>query len=327
LKLSLGNKLTLLLCLFGLLLSGFASYYALSSSKQILIEAAKRDLLLANQVLGRNLQIRLDNFAKDLKVLSAQSQPADVLEDTPRSSREALELTQLFTSMLNAHPEYERIRLIEAKNHGLERIKIDRQGAVASSALKEKGHFSYVFKTLKLSPGQQFFSEIAPSHIDPENALTLHLASPVWITDHQVLGVIVLSINIKKLFSSFQRELPDYFQLFLANSQGELLLNPERDKLQAADQGPRVMIQTQLPQILALLGGKSSSMLSILPAKREQPTRLVAFSTVSIAAESNHLLLGLAVPEEHILQASQELDQRLIHIIALLSLITLILSL
>jgi hypothetical protein len=183
------------------------------------------------------------------------------------------------------------------------------------------------YKTLKLSPGQQFFSEIAPSHIDPENALTLHLASPVWITDHQVLGVIVLSINIKKLFSSFQRELPDYFQLFLANSQGELLLNPERDKLQAADQGPRVMIQTQLPQILALLGGKSSSMLSILPAKREQPTRLVAFSTVSIAAESNHLLLGLAVPEEHILQASQELDQRLIHIIALLSLITLILSL
>jgi diguanylate cyclase (GGDEF)-like protein len=325
LKLSLGNKLTLLLCLFGLLLSGFASYYALSSSKQILIEAAKRDLLLANQVLGRNLQIRLDNFAKDLKVLSAQSQPADVLEDTPRSSREALELTQLFTSMLNAHPEYQRIRLIEAKNYGLERIHIDRQSTVASSALKEKGHFPYVFKTLKLSPGQQFFSEIAPSRTD--NALTLHLASPVWTTDQQVLGVIVLSINIKKLFSSLQRELPDYYQLFLANSQGELLLNPERDKWQVAGQGPRVMIQTQLPQILALLGGKSSSMLSILPAKREQPTRLVAFSTVSIAAESNHLLLGLAEPEEHILQASQELGQRLIHIIAVLSLITLILSL
>jgi diguanylate cyclase (GGDEF)-like protein len=325
LKLSLGNKLTLLLCLFGLLLSGFASYYALSSSKQILIDAAKRDLLVANQVLGRNLQISLDNFAKDLKVLSAQSQPADVLEDTPRSGREALELTQLFTSMLNAHPEYQRIRLIEAKNHGLERIHIDRQGTVASSALKEKGHFPYVFKTLKLSPGQQFFSEIAPSRIDPDNALTLHLASPVWTTDQQVLGVLVLSINIKKLFSRLQHELPDYYQLFLANSQGELLLNPERDKLQ--DQGPRVMIQTQLPKILALLGGKSSSMLSILPAKREQPIRLVAFSTVSFEAESNHLLLGLAVPEEHILQASQELDQRLIHIIAVFSLITLMLSL
>ena len=61
-KLSLGNKLTVLLCLFGLLLSGLASYYSLSSSKQILIAAAKRDLLVANQVLGRNLQISLESF-------------------------------------------------------------------------------------------------------------------------------------------------------------------------------------------------------------------------------------------------------------------------
>ena len=33
--------------MFGLLLGGFASYYSLSSSKQILIAAAKRDLLFA----------------------------------------------------------------------------------------------------------------------------------------------------------------------------------------------------------------------------------------------------------------------------------------
>jgi diguanylate cyclase len=327
LKLSLGNKLTVLLCLFGLLLSGLASYYSLSSSKQILVAAAKRDLLVANQVLGRNLQISLENFANDLKVLSTQSQPVDVLADMPRSNKEFEELTQLFTSMLNAHPEYQRIRLIDAKNHGLERINVDRNGPASSSALQEKGHFPYVFKTLKLMPGQLFFSEIAPSRLDPDNVLTLHLASPIWSDDQQVLGLIVLSINIKKLFSRLQRELPDYYQLFLANSQGELLLNPERNKSQANGQGPSVMIQTQLPELLALLEGQSGNMLSTLPAKREQPTRLAAFTTVSIEAESKHLLLGLAVPEEHILAASRELDQRLIQIIVALSLITLLLSL
>jgi diguanylate cyclase len=327
LNLSLGNKLTVLLCLFGLLLSGLASYYSLSSSKQILIAAAKRDLLVANQVLGRNLQISLENFANDLKVLSTQSQPVDVLADMPRSNKEFAELTQLFTSMLNAQPEYQRIRLIDAKNHGLERINVDRHGIVASSALQEKGHFPYVFKTLKLMPGQLFFSEIAPSRLDPDKELTLHLASPIWTNDQQVLGLIVLSINIEKLFSHLQRELPDYYQLFLANNQGELLLNPERNKSQASGQGPSVMIQTQLPELLALLEGQSSNMLTTLPAKREQPTRLAAFTTVSIEAESKHLLLGLAVPEEHILAASRELDQRLIQIIMALSLITLLLSL
>ncbi|WP_405120437.1 diguanylate cyclase domain-containing protein [Pseudomonas leptonychotis] len=326
-KLSLGNKLTVLLCLFGLLLSGLASYYSLSSSKQILIAAAKRDLLVANQVLGRNLQISLENFANDLKVLSAQSQPVDVLQDAPNSSSEALELARLFTSMLNAHPEYQRIRLIEAKNHGLERINVDRHGITASSALQEKGHFPYVFKTLKLVPGQQFFSEIAPSRLDPDKVLTLHIASPIWTDDQQVLGLIVLSINVKKLFNRLQRELPDYYQLFLANSQGELLLNPERNKSQTKSQGPSVMVQTQLPELRALLEGQSNNMLSILPGKREQPTRLAAFTTVSIEAESKHLLLGLAVPEEHILEASRELDQRLIQIIVVLSFITLLLSL
>lgn len=237
-KLSIGNKLTVLLCLFGLLLSGLASYCSLSSSKQILIAAAKRDLLVANQVLGRNLQISLENFANDLEVLSTQSQPVDVLADMPRSNKEFAELTQLFTSMLNANPEYQRIRLIDAKNHGLERINVDRNGPASSSALQEKGHFPYVFKTLKLMPGQLFFSEIAPSRLDPDNVLTLHLASPIWSDDQQVLGLIVLSINIKKLFSRLQRELPDYYQLFLANSQGELLLNPERNKSQANGQGP-----------------------------------------------------------------------------------------
>ena len=281
-KLSLGNKLTVLLCLFGLLLSGLASYYSLSSSKQILIAAAKRDLLVANQVLGRNLQISLESFANDLKVLSAQSQPVDVLQDAPSSSSEALELARLFTSMLNAHPEYQRIRLIEAKNHGLERINVDRHGITASSALQEKGHFPYVFKTLKLVPGQQFFSEIAPSRLDPDKVLTLHIASPIWTDDQQVLGLIVLSINVKKLFNRLQRELPDYYQLFLANSQGELLLNPERNKSQTRSQGPSVMIQTQLPELLALLEGQSGNMLSTLPAKREQPNRLASKLRASI---------------------------------------------
>jgi len=311
--------------MFGLLLGGIASYYSLSSSKQILIAAAKRDLLLANQVLGRNLQISLENFARDLKVLSDQSQPVEVLQDMPNNSKEVEELARLFTSMLDAHPEYQRIRLIEAKNYGLERINVDRQGIVASTALQEKGHIPYVFKTLKLSPGQQFFSEITPSRLDPDKALTLHIASPIWTNEHRAVGVIVLSIDVKTLFSRLKRELPDYYQFFLANSQGELLLNPERE--QSQDQGSIAMLQAQLPEILTLLSGKSSNMLGILPAKREQPSRLAAFTTISIEAESNHLLLGLAVPEKHILQASQALDQRLIQIIAALGLITLILSL
>ncbi len=327
-KSSLGKKLTILLCLFGFVLSGLASYYSLSNSKQILVDAAKRDLLVANQVLGRNLQISLKNFANDLKVLSTQSQPADVLLNGSNNAHEAQELTRLFASMINAHPEYLRIRLIEAQNHGLERISVDRLGPSAAQNMHELGHLPYVFKTLTLVPGQQFFSEIAPSRLDPENSLTLHLASPIWSNEQQVLGLIVLSIDVKTLFERLQAELPDYYQVYLANSRGELLLNPERSKDQSPNQGVGALLQTQLPATLALLSGERDSLISALPQERGQPVRLASFTSVVIDSDANiNWLLGLAVPEKHILQASTELDQRLVQIIAVLSGLTLLLSL
>ncbi|HWR81108.1 MAG TPA: hypothetical protein VN303_13035, partial [Pseudomonas sp.] len=74
-RVSLSLKLTALLCVFGLLLTGLATYYSLSSSKQIVVASAKRDLLVANQVIGRNLQLQLQNFSNDAQLLADQSQP------------------------------------------------------------------------------------------------------------------------------------------------------------------------------------------------------------------------------------------------------------
>jgi hypothetical protein len=49
------------------------------------------------------------------------------------------------------------MRLIDAGDHGLERIRVDRDEGglvrVRGADLQEKGHYPYVYETLRLPPG------------------------------------------------------------------------------------------------------------------------------------------------------------------------------
>lgn len=326
-KLSISVKLTAILCLFGLLMTGLASYYSLSNSKQILLEAAKRDLLIANQVLGRNLQLKLQGPANDVRLLADQPQPLEILLDQPDQARDSMALSRMFEALIEANPEYLSLRLISAERHGLELLSVERNGRQVDAVLKERGHFDYVFKTLQLLPGEQFLSDISPQGFDENGALTLQLASPVW--SKQAIGVIVLSFDVTALLARLTAELPANYQVFLANNQGKLLLDPDHADSQGNPRGPDVLLQEQLPVTLPLLQGHTDSLLAALPGKYNQPARLATFTRLMIGRGDSQtpLILGLAIPEEHILQASHELDQRMISIVLGLSLLSLLLSL
>lgn len=328
-KLGISVKLTALLSLFGLLLTGLASYYLFSSSQQILIDSAKRDLQTANQVLARNLQLSLLGFANDARVLAEQSQPRYVLEERSTDADEEQELIGLFQALLAVHPEYQRIRLITARDHGLERVSVDHKGPADASQLGEKGHFPYVFETLRLARGEQYFSDIAQYNSGSAEAMTLHIGNPVWNTTPEPLGLILLSIDVQALFLRLESELPDYYQVFLANSQGDLLLYPDGKSRQNNLHGPHYRLQDQLPLTQSLVEGKAQTLLTRLPATRKQPERIAAFARVRIDERSpnSELLLGIAIPEAYILRESQQLGQRSVQIVIALSVLTLLLAL
>ena len=328
-KLGISVKLTALLSLFGLLLTGLASYYLFSSSQQILIDSAKRDLQTANRVVGRNLQLSLEGFANDARVLAEQSQPRHVLEQSHDSISEEQELVGLFRALLAVHPEYRRIRLITAREHGLERISVTPQGPVDAGSLAEKGHFPYVFETLRLARGEQYFSEIAQQESGSSEAMTLHIGNPIWNKAAEPLGLILLSIDVQALFQRLGSELPEHYQLFLANGQGDLLLYPDGKNRQASAHGPQYRLHEELPLTRELVEGKVHSLLTRLPATRRQPERIAAFTRVRIDERSpnSELLLGIAIPEAYILRESQQLGQRSAQIVIAISVLTLLLAL
>ncbi|MDB5983450.1 MAG: hypothetical protein JWQ69_4465, partial [Pseudomonas sp.] len=63
-------KLGCLMALFGILPTGLAGYYIYDSSREMLLQAAERDLLTSVQVLGRNLHSSLHNISLDAAVLT-----------------------------------------------------------------------------------------------------------------------------------------------------------------------------------------------------------------------------------------------------------------
>ena len=112
-------KLGCLMAVFGMLPTALAGYYIYNSSRELLLQAAERDLQTAVQVLGRNLQSSLHNISLDAAVLTHGPQVRQLasINDPAQRSHVQDDLAALFRAMLLAHPDYMQIRLISASDH------------------------------------------------------------------------------------------------------------------------------------------------------------------------------------------------------------------
>ena len=111
-------KLGCLMALFGMLPTGLAGYYIYSSSREMLLHAAERDLLTSVQVLGRNLHGSLRTISLDAAVLANGPHVHELgqIKDPGELRHARDDLAQVFRAMLLAHPDYMQIRLISTTN-------------------------------------------------------------------------------------------------------------------------------------------------------------------------------------------------------------------
>ena len=147
-KWSIALRLGALLASFSVFAAILAGYYTFDSSRSRLQGRAERALLATTQVLARHMQAGFGTVARDTSFLASV---AGTEQDRDR-------LAEIFKANLAAHPAYQQIRYISAKDHGLELVRIDRQGDMlvraADEALQEKAHFPFVFEALGLAAGQ-----------------------------------------------------------------------------------------------------------------------------------------------------------------------------
>ena len=335
-KFGIAFKLGCLLAVFGVLACGLTGYYSYSSSRATLLKAAERDLLTATQVLGRNLRGNIDGVSRDALVLAgiAQGKALPLAPSAPVREQAENDLAELFETLMRVHPEYMQIRLISAAGHGLEQVRVDRDGEqplrIPYPGLQEKGHFDYVFDTLRLPPGQVRLSPIVINHeLGTHSGVgrpTLHVSTPVAGADGQPSALIVINIDLNQLFDQLRSDLPAHYQVYLSNRWGDLLIHPDQRRTFGFDQGRRRFLQDEFPDVQQLLDTHTESLIGRSDGK---DTSLVA-AFVRLATNAGNresfVVLGLAQPEEYVLKESSRLGERIIQVVIFASLLAVLIA-
>lgn len=317
LKWGIALKLGVLLASFSVFSALLAGYYTFDSSRSRLQGRAERSLLATTQVLARHMQTGFGTVARDTAFLASV---AAAEQDRDR-------LANVFKANLAAHPSYQQIRLISAKDHGLELVRIDRQGdvpvRVAKDALQEKAHFPFVFEALGLAAGQVYVSEFGINDegaFEDEALPVFSMASPV-VHGGQVRGVVVVRVAAEPFLRNFSAALPASYGFFLSNRWGDYLVHPDATQTFGFDRGQRILVQDAFAPVAALIDGHvQEAMLSQTVTKGEEAS---VFSFVRMPfggeGEGRFMVVGLSQPLAAVRGEVVDLGRSILKILLVLS--------
>ena len=323
-KFGFAARLSWVLALAGCLTAGLTGLYVYRSSHDLLVQNAKVELTSTAKMLGRRIDSLHLDIIKDLSLLANHPVSREFLQQEKPDAENTL--STLVELLIANNPTYLQIRLISANEHGLEKVRVDRDKSgpvrVTGDELQEKGYFPYVSDTLNMLHGSTYLSPIFINHERGAHAglnqPTAIFATPVVDAANKTLGVIVINLDLKNAFDSLASDLPKTFQLFLANQQGDFLIHPTSSETFGFDRGQRFLLQDEFPAAAALVERKTPEITVITNTGVYADAPLV---TVFIRASdrelygANTLLLGIGQPMQQVLAKADELGDKIILII------------
>ena len=316
-KWSIALRLGALLASFSVFAAILAGYYTFDSSRSRLQGRAERALLATTQVLARHMQAGFGTVARDTSFLASV---AGTEQDRGR-------LAEIFKANLAAHPAYQQIRYISAKDHGLELVRIDRQGDMlvraADEALQEKAHFPFVFEALGLAAGQVYVSEFGINHEgSPEDdALPVfYMASPV-VQGGQVRGVVVVRVAAEPFLKNFNAALPAPYDFFLSNRWGDFLVHPDSAQTFGFDRGQRILIQEAFAPVAALVEGRAQEVVLSQPGSGDEEAQVFSFVRMPFGGEDEgrFMVVGLSQPLAAVQGEVVDLGRSILNMLLVLS--------
>jgi diguanylate cyclase (GGDEF)-like protein len=323
-KFGFAARLSWVLALAGCLTAGLTGLYVYRSSHDMLVQNAKEELSSTAKMMSRRIDSLHQDIIKDLHLLTNHPVSREFLQQEKPDAENTL--STLFELLIVNNPAYLQIRLISAKEYGLEKVRVDRDKLgsvrVTGDNLQEKGYFPYVSDTLKMLRGSTYLSPIVINHERGAHAglnqPTAIFATPVVDAANQTIGVIVINLDLKNAFDTLASDLPKTFQLFLANQQGDFLIHPNLSETFGFDRGQRILMQDEFPATAALVERKTPeiTVMSHTGAYANAPLVTVFIrDTDRDVYGANTLLLGVGQPMQQVLAKADELGEKIILII------------
>jgi diguanylate cyclase (GGDEF)-like protein len=310
-------------------------YHSHVSSRASLLENAQSNLLTATQVLGRNFQVTIDAVSGDARMLAQLPSALISLQRNEKAQKSSLAAT--FTALMAVRPEYSQVRLISASQHGLELVRIDRDGAqltpVDEAFLQEKAHHHYVFKSLNLAFGEVNLSDIRLNDEQGAHSAlgqpTVRVATPILASDGVVKGVIVISLDLNTVFDRLKLNLPSPYEAYLSNHWGDFLIHPDSSQTFGFETGRRILIQNEFPLVTELIAEEKVNAVASLEGIELGSGSLVsAFVRLPFGdlSPNRFVILGLARPVQDVVRATQQTGWKTVQLMGLLAALALVLA-
>ena len=334
-KFGIASRLSILLAVAVTVTAGVTVYSAYVVSRDLLVASAEDELLTSTKVLSRRIALARNENVRDLHILSQHPAAGAALEAENPTAQD--QLAELFELVMQASPAYYQVRLIAAHDHGLEHVRVDRDGTglvrVTGDELQEKGHYPYVFDTARLAAGEIYLSRITINHEVGTHFVrdmpTIQLATPVLGAAGSVLGVVVINVDLNGAFAQLAADLPKDVRLFLANGDGDFLVHPDPAQAFAFDRGRRALVQEEFPETRDLVLRKTDQVLFVARdgAYAADPVVAAFISRkVNAASMEKHLVLGLTQPLTTVLERVDTLAGVTLRIVLALGFVCIVLA-
>lgn len=333
---NLGLKLGILLASFAMLAAGLTGYYSFATSRSMLVQTAQDAQLTATRVLARRFSAAVDETADDAIELARQplTQRLGANPEITGAAHDKDALAEQFIALLATNPAYFQIRLISAGMHGLEVVRVDRDEGrltrVGDDALQEKGHYPYVFKTLRLTAGEVHLSDIGINHERGAHSgvgePSLLVATPIRGEHGEVFGLIVINVDLDGLFDFLRRDLPDNYDIYLANQRGDFLVHPDVTQTFGFDRGRRILVQDSFAPTADIVAGGSDQVVTKQTANRQAVLASFVKHPYGAPDDGQFVIFGLTRPLAGVLDATRELGLAIVQIVIGFSLLAILLA-
>ncbi len=208
-------------------------------------------------------ELRRDlNFLASLPALTGFEAEDGADNDAPHAQFDVQsqpQLTQIFRRFLETKPSYLQVRLISARDGGRELVRVERShenGPVRiqpHKLLQRKANRPYFKETVRLHPGQIYFSEINLNREFGQIALphqpVLRGGIPIFADTGKVEGIVVINVGMAETLERLGQSSLGRGKVYVTNSNGDFLYHSNKSLRFAFEYGQKIRIQDRFPSL------------------------------------------------------------------------------
>ena len=216
------------LIIFSVLLTG---YLVFRKAAGTIVAYSQERIMYTSDLAEQSFYALLNEVSNDIAVIAASPTLRNYVNDPGQQN--ATDIDDLFRITLENKASYFQIRLIGVADQGKEIIRFDKsKGRVfKSDTLQKKGDLDYFKETVLIDKGEFYFSKINLNEeygvISDPPTPTVRAASPIFDSKDRPVGILVINVDLGKLYGTFGRISGSESQLNLIDAEGQYLYSPK----------------------------------------------------------------------------------------------------